>query len=518
MVGKGDCSSSPLRGARRFRSCLLPLLSLLVLGVQPSERCNGNEIEREFLLHAPKILQSVREKGYNNVGVLKFRIRQGDRAASDRNGTLNLELARRLTIALILKNDIRKPVGILADANAVAAGLPGASHLTERGRAILFNELYPLAWGEKSVRPDAFITGCVDISPDLKTARVGFLFVDRKDGLLPVLKEGNAFEVNPEPSVLMEVGESFLLRGLFDEEETPKKLDPKQDDVVSKPKDKVVERKPPALPKDDKAKHILHGVQQAAVAVKSGRKEDHPMFKPGAPVSLKVRYGKVLQEFRFKDGMVYLPEPREGEEVTLTLVRNDRSSARYGVVLKVNGLNTLGKERVPDDLCQKWILGPENDVIELLGYQVDDGRAEKFVIRSEAESRAREINYGAHVGTISMAIFTEIKGDKKPLPPDLPHLAKEKGREEEQDFGIALDVTQRGVLPEERASNLNALQTQLVESGKTRPRGLIEGGDQIGFKIRRVEFHAYPEPLMNGVVFYYQPTATLKNGARSERE
>jgi hypothetical protein len=79
------------------------------------------------------------------VGVLKFRIQKGSREPTDNAGTLNLDLARRLTVALILADDVRDPLNIIEDASAVAARLNNASYLTAAGRKKLFEQLYPLA-------------------------------------------------------------------------------------------------------------------------------------------------------------------------------------------------------------------------------------------------------------------------------------------------------------------------------------------------------------------------------------
>ena len=49
-------------------------------------------------------------------GVLKFRVKKGEEPVSDRVGTLNLDLAARLEISvLVLATDIKAPVGIIHD-------------------------------------------------------------------------------------------------------------------------------------------------------------------------------------------------------------------------------------------------------------------------------------------------------------------------------------------------------------------------------------------------------------------
>ena len=89
------------------------------------------------------MLGYLKEHGYRNVGVLKFRVQKGDEPVSDRVGTLNLDLAARLEVALVLTTDIKAPLGIIHDASAVAAKIPGANHLNEPGRRALLGRATP---------------------------------------------------------------------------------------------------------------------------------------------------------------------------------------------------------------------------------------------------------------------------------------------------------------------------------------------------------------------------------------
>lgn len=139
----------------------------------------ADELERQLIHAAPALLKFAQEKGYKNVGVLKFRIKKGDRPGTDRAGTLNTNLALRTELALILANSVREPLGIVHDASAVAAKIPGASHLTQEGRQKLFTAKYPLAWGTESVEPDAFFTGAVAMDADLSSMTVALVAFDR---------------------------------------------------------------------------------------------------------------------------------------------------------------------------------------------------------------------------------------------------------------------------------------------------------------------------------------------------
>src|SRR5579884_631338 len=132
-------------------------------------------LERELLRVAKQAIKHCSDKGYKNIGVLKFQITKDGKTLSDNVGTLNVFLARRLEVALVLSDNPRNPIGIIDNATAVAHRTKGANHLSKEGRLKLFAVSYPLAWGKAEVRPDAFITGIAEISKDLKTISVQLL-------------------------------------------------------------------------------------------------------------------------------------------------------------------------------------------------------------------------------------------------------------------------------------------------------------------------------------------------------
>ncbi len=184
------------------------LASVLVLVAAPA--LWAEDLEKQMLREAPKILAQLKGRGCKTVGVLKFRVKKGNEPLTDNAGPLNLTLANRLEMALILANKVQQPLGIIHDASAVAARLRGASHVTAEGRHTLFEADYPLAWGKEKVRPDALLTGIALISPDLRDMTVGILAFD-KDG--KGLRKVAQFTATVDAVALVESGESFLLRG-----------------------------------------------------------------------------------------------------------------------------------------------------------------------------------------------------------------------------------------------------------------------------------------------------------------
>src|SRR5262249_57094642 len=100
--------------------------------------------------------------------------------------------------------------------------------------------------------------------------------------------------------------------------------------------------------------------------------KEHPLSKdnPDAPVVLQVLYNDRIVPYEFKNGEAMIPEPGEGQNVKLVLIRKIKDKTRYGVVLKVNGENTIAHQRLSDAECRKWIIEPVGPPIVVVGYSV----------------------------------------------------------------------------------------------------------------------------------------------------
>ena len=108
-----------LKSATRvvFYLCLLGVMAQLGI----ADAHSADELERNLVRVAPELLQTFRSRGYRNVGVLKFRVQRGSDSATDRAGGLNMRLADKLELALILANKVKDPVGIVTRASRIAA-------------------------------------------------------------------------------------------------------------------------------------------------------------------------------------------------------------------------------------------------------------------------------------------------------------------------------------------------------------------------------------------------------------
>jgi hypothetical protein len=434
-----------------YRHSRLPaVLAALAAWAAPAR---ADDLESKLLQQATHVLRYARDKGWHNLGVLKFQVRKGAAEPTDNAGTLNLSLARRLEVALVLANDVRNPVGIVRNASAVAARLKDANHLTDGGRSALFDGKYPLAWGDREVSPDAFVTGIVAVKEDLRTLKVALLAFDKIGDKLEKVAQ---FAAGMDAGSLAETGESYLLRDGFE---------------------------------GGKVELVQANAVEVAARVK-GKEKKFPLGDAAAPVSLEVRYDGKPVTVEVRDGRAWVREPQQGQKVSFVLTHRKTTKETYGIVFKVNGENTLYRQRAKDVRCTPWVLDSEDPPIEIEGYQKDGKKHEEFRVLSRAESKAREMNYGADVGTITLTVFRAGTGRAAPAV----------GLTDEAED---LAVLNRGLFPDKTPRNLAALRQQLrkdVERG-----GLIAEGETKPGEVVKVKFTPDPVAVMTATITYYKP-------------
>jgi hypothetical protein len=178
------------------------------------------------------------------------------------------------------------------------------------------------------------LTGVVVLSTDLKQMTVAILAFGKDESKLEKVTQFNAATDTP---MLVEAGESFLTRGGFDAG---------QPELV---REKVVE---------------------TATKVKAAQ-ETNPLRDASAPVALEIRYDDQSIPLEIRDGKAEIREPQEGQKVSFVLRKVDRTAERYGVVLFINGENTLFKERIAPFHARKWILAPDHLSTPVLGYHTE---------------------------------------------------------------------------------------------------------------------------------------------------
>jgi hypothetical protein len=433
---------------------------------------------------AEKAVAVINSEGYGNVGVLKFRVQKQGADIGGTVGTINRDLAAQLETALVIKRRQPATFVLLADASDTAAATPGASDATPEAREKLFAARYRPAWGDAAdtVAADAFITGLAEVDSHLKSMRVKILAIARS-GSSP--REIASFDAVVEPALLGPLGESFVSRGMLNANlaRIGRKEGASSGNVA-----------------DGGADSHIHEIAANSESIRDGD-TPHPLSDANSPVTLTVAYDGKEVPLEYRDGRAFVPEPREGQKVTLTVRKRGRDGRQIGVVLKVNGENTAMRERLPDLHCYKWILSDRFSSVTVRGYQVDRETIQPFTVLSGDASQRREFDYGADVGSISVTVFDD-ESSVQPAMVSPGSLAGQRSAADVAmlDRGIRIDSVAHNQTPQQ-------LREALVRGGvASETRGLIVESDKTERRdLDLVEFKPVPTPVMVGVVTYYEP-------------
>lgn len=335
---------------------------------------------------APSVVAHLKKKGYGNVGVLKFLVRQGDGPARDDVGDLNRTLANKTQVALCLALKPDDTFGVLNDPSEVVVQekMTRANHLTEDGRKAFFERKFGLVWSGDKVEPAAFLTGLATLAPDLKRMTIKFQVFDKTGAVGDVPGE---IASPADPEELAEAGYSFTL-------------------PIARQKALItgVPDAPPAPPVSKK--EVVEEMARTA-----DRKPDQPdaPFAPLAdcPIKWTVKYGAKKVDVKADR----IPEPAAGEAVSFDL--HNPGPGTFAVVLMVNGANTLFEERVAPIACKKWVLTP-NTTVTVRGFQTDANRVSPFRVLPPEEAEADVVRYGDPAGTFRMVVYHGKLSDGKP--------------------------------------------------------------------------------------------------------
>ena len=170
-----------------------------------------------------------------------------------------------------------------------------------------------------------------------------------------------------------------------------------------------------------------------------------------------------------------MKEPAEGQQVILSVRRKIAEKKRYGVLVRVNGENTLYRERLPDPKASVWILEPEATEFGIYGFQIDTETRQDFRVLSASDSVERTIDYGRDVGMISVVLFEE-QTQPQPIP---------------NDDELDLAIQSQTVLPDETADSRGQLAKSLFDQ---LPAGDLTQGERV-FKF------SIPEKFRAGVLY-----------------
>lgn len=468
-------------------SCLL--IGAVLFGISADSLLAGDDLERQYQTIAKQILTKLRDADVKTTGVLKFSVRIGEGRFPQSVGALNMRLAQKLELALVMANPAIKAqenlqVGIVRGASDVANTIPEASHLTPEGRKALFSKAYPLAWkhlGKSETVPDSLIVGVAEVHSNLSQMDIELLLLSRTSLQLTLLTR---LTVPTDLEDLIDSGESFTTRGLFDGgqvKRTEAAQDTKTGETPSKQEDSV----------QDVARQKALAVRTETLGDSEPQTSSkHPLSASGdSPITFEIHYDGSPQSLEFRDGAAFVKEPREGQNVVFIVRRKGNDKQRYGVLVRVNGENTLYRERVPDLKTTLWILEPELPAFSIQGFQLDEGTREQFRVLSDTDSEKRTIDYGRDVGMISIVVYQEDQTLELPVT----------------DEKLDLAIQTQTVLPDETKETRGQLGKSLIDQlvAQDTTRGLIAEGEKTKAAIDTVSFKRNSVPVMATSIRYY---------------
>ncbi len=392
---------------------------------------------------APAVLELAQKKGYKNLGVLKFLVQTDDGRTSDDVGDLNLTLANKTEVALILANT-DDTFGIIDKASEFVARekLLSANHTTPEGRKVFFTRKYELAWSREKVDPSGFLTGTVTFSKDLKKMTITLQLFDRS-GTIEDLPD--AITAPTDPEMLAQAGFSYAL---------------------PRSRQKALIAGDPVPTREVRNEEAISATLRATDPPTPDKKPEPFAPLANSPVKLTVLYNNKPVELNGNA----VPEPGMDDAVSFHL--ENPGPGVYAVVLLVNGENTLYAERQAPLTCRKWVLPPESDVV-VRGFQVGPNKVAPFTVMLPEAAEADMIRYGDHAGTYRLVVY---HGTMSSTPPQ--NVAKLN-----RDDSTALSIARtRGATRPDgvKPLSLRALQADLrgrAESGEG-SRGYVGKGKQ----------------------------------------
>ncbi len=448
-----------------------PGLMALALSLAALPAARADNLDAALLKQAPSVMQYLKDHHYQNVGVLKFRVQKGNQPLSFRVGPLNTNLAARLENALVLANDKAHPVGIIHDADKAAQDRRLPSYSSDAGMAKLFQQQFPLAWGNQSVQADAFLTGTVHAPAGMKTVTVTIQAFANKASKLDQVA---TFTVEVDRPLLNDLGQGFALSS------------------------RSLKKKTRAL--DLEAAEDAAGRDQAPPqAVTSGT------VAPGAPVMSAAPQppGEKLLDFQIRydgqpqpygpdpsnGGELLVAEPRQGQRVSFVL--RNLAPERIGVVVMVNGKNSLYEQELEPAKCSMWLPEPGEE-IEIKGFQVDQNTIKPFRVLSPGESEA--MAYSDNLGLIGVYVFRSMR--------DKPEAVTPGGG---GDDGMAVTGARGLRNPPAKAGLARSLADRQDQLKGVKKRGLI-GSEQTQEQYQ-VQYKDFPNPEQQQalVIRYYRP-------------
>ena len=323
-----------------FRLSLLAAFVTSVL-LSPKASSGSDNIDVALTETVPLLMLKLLDKDVKCVGVLPFRLKQQGKPDQFSGSIIQTNVALRVEQAMTVYRNPEKPIdvifGLLSQARKA---VPNAQYINAAGRKELFQLSYDLPVGNAQAKPEALVTGVIEVSADWRDSRIFFEYCLAADPA-NIFKSG-PYALKTDRIMLVSMGRGFSVpakalasRGVDSE----LVLEGVQQDVDFQ------------LQEDRKL-----GIQSPAERV--GKPTPVNPFQ-NAPVTLSIKYDGKAQAF-MKDNItgstnLTVNDPQAGQRVTFEL-RNNLAS-QVAVVLAINGRSLLFDEYAanPDDLS-KFVL------------------------------------------------------------------------------------------------------------------------------------------------------------------
>ncbi len=448
-----------------FQRVKLPLMAALLLGAAPAVRADN--LDEKLIAQTLKLTDYIKSKKATTVGVLKFRFQKGDGPLTFRGSPIATVLAERLETVLIMAPvNKKKPLQVIRDASRVAAeSKQGINYLKAEGRKKLFALTYPLAAGNRTARPDLFLTGVVMLDPKSHKTKVVIAGFGKDSARVEPI--GVEFEVKTDRAILADAGQGFVLNA----RSLRTKLRGPQGDLFAEED---------ATDREEKKKEPVSQSKEKLVELEKFINDEPVPFVPDPDNPGEDR-------FTARD-------PKENDKVKFVLT--NKSQQRVAVVLKVNGMNTLYQQKDEALRCNKWVLNPGDAPLTIDGFYVNDtGKESKlpFVVKPDADSE-QEVLADESQGTIELHVFVEGGGTAP--------------KEEEQVTTRGLSRRQWAAAQRGLARPADAQSLLMKRQSKTRTKGLIAPDQNAvdGSKLKTVEFND-PQQQQCLIIRYYKKSS-----------
>jgi len=446
----------------------------------------------------PALLEALKGKGHKTVGVLKFRVGSEGGKLRDNYGPINLSLADRLELSLLLAMKKGDDFNVIFRASEAVkeTGNTRATHLTEKGRAAFFRfdpSPFNLPWNtDVKVQPDAFLTGEARLTPDLRFIDVVVQVFDRNSP--QTLTELTRFRAVVDFRSLTEAGVSFVGARAPWSSQAPLTTQPASDSLKQETGNR------PTIPNDKdawqaEADKLLRALKDMPLKV--------DILYNDRPVKIETNpFGPPSES---ANALLRVREPDKDDVVTFRL-RNDDPKETYGIVVQVNGRNTIfGEEAAPFE-CHKWILAPGQSV-SIKGIQKDNDKYDAFKVKAEADSAADKMNYGSNPGTFTLTVFRGATSEK-----DL-ELVKADKELSQKNTDVAAISKGTGALvgkitasdPVAFRSNLEALTKKDVDNSESKGKGYVSTEGVGKMKVKDVVFRSIQAPVISATIRYFDP-------------